>query len=153
MIGESKSVGAVHFDAVGDGPERPHFEAKKTELGIPNFHFLGNRLDIPAIMRRITINVLATRNEGLSIMLLEAMTAGSACIASDIPGNCFALDGRNSGTLVQGHEPTALAAAIERLLVDQAARQELIKGASERSKYFASERMATDYIDLYIQLL
>jgi glycosyltransferase involved in cell wall biosynthesis len=143
----------VHFVAVGDGPQRARFEAEKAQLDISNFHFLGNRLDVPSIMRRMTINVLATKNEGLSITLLEAMASGCACIASDIPANRFTLDDGSAGLLVPGQNPEELAAAIERLLVDAEQREKFHQRALERAQYFSAERMASDYINLYAQLV
>jgi glycosyltransferase involved in cell wall biosynthesis len=143
----------VHFIAVGDGRQRAELEAEKGRLQIPNFHFLGDRPDVPAILRRLTINVLATRREGLSITLLEAMASGCPCIASDIPANRFALDSGKSGLLVPGGNPEALAAAIERLLADAGLREEFIEHARQRSSYFTVERMAQEYLDLCAQLL
>ena len=142
----------VHFVAVGDGPQRLQFETEVTQLALRNFHFLGNRMDVPAILRRMTISVLATRNEGLSITLLEAMASGCACIASDIPGNRFALDNGNSGVLVSGNNSVALATAIGELLGDDGQRTRFCEKAKERSTYFSATRMAKDYIELYGQL-
>jgi glycosyltransferase involved in cell wall biosynthesis len=142
----------VHFVAVGDGRQRAQFEADKVQLEILNFHFLGSRLDVPAILRRLTINVLATRNEGSSIILMEAMASGCACVASDLPATRFVLDGGNSGLLVPGEDPAALATAIERLLADGDLRRRLHESAMQRSQYLSVERMAKDYIDLYGQL-
>jgi glycosyltransferase involved in cell wall biosynthesis len=142
----------VQFVAVGDGPQRAQFEAERAQLELGNFHFLGNRLDVLSVFKRMTINVLATKNEGLSITLLEAMASGCACIASDIPANRFALDGGNAGLLVPGLNPEAMAAAIERLLVDSELRDKFHQRAMERSKYFTAERMAKDYINLYGEL-
>jgi glycosyltransferase involved in cell wall biosynthesis len=143
---------SVHFIAVGDGQQRAAFEAEKAQLEIPNFHFLGNRLDVPSVLRRMTINVLTTRNEGLSITLLEALASGCPCVASDIPANRFVLDNGNSGVLVPGRDPEALSAAIERLLFDVTLREKLHEKAMQRAQYFSAERMAQDYINLYGQL-
>jgi glycosyltransferase involved in cell wall biosynthesis len=142
----------VHFVAVGDGPQRSQFESEVTQIGLRNFHFLGNRLDVPAVLRRVVINVLATRNEGLSITLLEAMSSGCACIASDIPANRFALDNGNAGLLVEGNKPSALAVAIGRLLESDDLRARFCQNAQKQSKYFSAKRMAKDYIELYDRL-
>lgn len=142
----------VHFVAVGDGAQRAQLEGERAQLELENFHFLGNRLDVPSVLKRMTINVLATKNEGLSMTLLEAMASGCACVASDIPANRFALDGGNAGLLVPGLNPEAMAAAIERLLVDSELRDKFHQGAMERSKYFTAERMAKNYVNLYGEL-
>jgi glycosyltransferase involved in cell wall biosynthesis len=138
----------VHFIAVGEGRMRPQFEAQVAQLGLKNFHFLGGRLDVPEVLQRMTIKVLATKNEGLPITLLEALASGCACIASDIPANRFTLDDGNSGLLVPGQDPPALAAAIERLLIDPDLRQKLKRSAAQRSQYFTAHRMAKDYVEL-----
>ncbi len=143
----------VHFIAVGDGPQRVQFETECAQLQVSNFHFLGHRLDVPAILRRMTINVLATRNEGLSITLLESMASGCVCVASDIPANRYVLDGGTSGLLVPGYDPRALAAAIESLLTDNNMLSSVNKNAMQRVQYFSAERMAKDYIDLYAQFV
>jgi len=143
----------VHFIAVGGGRQRAQLEAEKAQLAIQNFHFLGNRLDVPAILRRMTINVLATRHEGLSITLLEAMASGCSCVATDIPANRFALDNGNSGALVPGNDPAALAVAIEGLLADGDMRKKLHENALQRAQYFSAERMVKDYIGLCAQLM
>jgi glycosyltransferase involved in cell wall biosynthesis len=142
----------VHFVAAGDGPQRAQLEAERIQLGLENFHFLGNRLDVLSVFKRMTINVLATKNEGLSITLLEAMASGCVCVASDIPANRFALDGGNAGVLVPGLNPEAMAAAIERLLGDSELRDRFHQGAIERSKYFTAERMAKNYVKLYDEM-
>jgi len=143
----------AQFIAVGDGKLRAQLETEKIQLGIPNFNFLGNRLDVPAILGRMTVNVLATRNEGLSITLLEAMASGCPCIASDIPANRFALDDGACGLLPPGNDPEALAAAIESLLKDEPLRTGLSERATKRSAYFTVERMTNDYLKLYNELL
>lgn len=142
----------VHFIAVGDGPKRSQFEAQAAQLGLKNFHFLGGRFDVANVLQRMTIKVLATKNEGLPITLLEAMASGCACIATDIPANRFTLDNGNSGLLVPGQDPSALAAAIERLLTDLPLRQRLKENAIQRAQYFTSDRMAKDYVNLYSDL-
>lgn len=139
----------VHFLAVGEGQMRSAFEAEAAQMGLRNFHFLGARLDVPQILRRMTISVLATKNEGLSITLLEGMTSGCACIASDIPANRFALDEGRCGLLVPNQDPAALAEAIERLLYDPELRAGLQQKAKERAASFTSRRMAERYIELY----
>jgi len=138
----------VHFIAVGDGPQHTALETERAQLGLLNFHFLGLRMDVPAILRRMSVNVLVTRNEGLSITLLEAMASGCPCIASDIPANRFALHEGDSGLLVPGNDAAALAAAIELLLADKVLCENLNERAMHHALYFSAERMAGDYLNL-----
>lgn len=143
----------AHFVAVGGGQMKDALEDERSKMGLANFHFLGHRLDAVSILHRLTINVLSTRNEGLSITLLEASIAGRASIASDIPANRFLFADGKAGLLVPGEDPQALAAAIELLLSDDTLRRSYEERARQRAEDFTSERMARDYLELYAALL
>jgi glycosyltransferase involved in cell wall biosynthesis len=143
----------VHFVAVGDGPQRGMYEDLVKTIGVANFHFLGRRNDIPSLLRRINVNVLATHYEALPTVLLEGMASGCVCAASDIPSNRYTLDEGRAGLLYSHRNPEALANAIERLLSDQALADRFRAHAAEWVKYFNSKRMAEDYIKLYTTLL
>jgi glycosyltransferase involved in cell wall biosynthesis len=157
LIQAAKLVNArrpeVHFIAVGDGPQREMYENLVKSIGVANFHFLGDRNDTPALLRRMNVNVLASHAEGLSTSLLEAMASGCICVASDIPSNRYLLDEERAGLLFPDGNPEALANAIERLLSDQALADRLRARALEWVKNFNSNRMAEDYIKLYTTLI
>lgn len=143
----------VHFIAVGGGQMRMTFEEEATSLGVQNFHFLGARHDVPGILRRMSVNVLATKCEGLSITLLEGMASGCPCVASDIPANRYALGDGKAGLLVKGQDPVALAAGIKRMLTENLLREEFIRSSGELCKFFTSGRMASDYLAMYRAIL
>jgi glycosyltransferase involved in cell wall biosynthesis len=108
---------------------------------------------VAALMRASDIFVLASRAEGLPNSLLEAMSTGLACIATDIPGSADVLrDG--DGRLVPLDDPSALTQAIESLASDAGERARLGNGALEkiRTQYsFAS--VADRYRALYQHLV
>ncbi len=143
----------VHFVSIGDGVNRPLLEAEIKSLAASNFHLLGNRLDVPDLLRRVSIKVLATRNEGLPISLLEAMASGCACVATDIPPNRFTLQNGGAGMLVPGADPAALSRAMERLLTDPAERERLAAAGKAFAETLTSERMASAYLELYRTLV
>ena len=143
----------VHFAAVGGGQMQKLLEDERSKMGLTNFHFLGHRLDAVSILHRFTVNVLSTRNEGLSITLLEAAFAGRASIASDIPGNRFLFEDGRAGILFPVGDARALAEAIERLLSDESLRKYYEECARTRAREFTSERMARNYLALYTTLL
>ncbi len=85
---------------------------------------------LPEVYRQADIFVLPSLAEGHPKALLEAMSCGLACLASDIAGvNEIIIDGRN-GLLV---EPTieGIAEGLERLAVDSKLREKLGKAARE----------------------
>ncbi|MBW2670939.1 MAG: glycosyltransferase [Deltaproteobacteria bacterium] len=68
---------------VGDGPERSKLES----LAGPGVFFLGNREDVPEVMRALDVFVLSSINEGISNTILEAMATGLPVVASNVGGN------------------------------------------------------------------
>jgi len=63
--------------------------------------------------------------DGLPTVLLEAMGLGTPCVSTDVTGIPEVLHDGETGLLVSQHDPTALAAAIERLLEDSTLRVRL----------------------------
>ena len=68
---------------VGDGREREKLEAISSDGVI----FLGNRQDVPQIMRALDVFVLCSLNEGGSNTILEAMATELPVIATSVGGN------------------------------------------------------------------
>lgn len=69
---------------VGDGELRNDIENKAKELGIhENIKFLGNRDDIPEILRTMDIFLFPSIYEGFPLALIEAQAANLKCIISD----------------------------------------------------------------------
>ncbi len=119
--------------------------------------FLGYVRDVPDLLRAVDAAVLPTleegRMEGCPVALLEAMSCGLPCIATDIPGSRdIVADGEN-GRLIPPGEPDALAAALRELLDDpEEARR--IGGAARRRVLdrFSIEREVDDHVRLYEEI-
>ncbi len=87
--------------------------------------FLGARAPVSPLLAACDIGVLASRNEGFPVSLLEYGVAGLAVVATDV-GECSGvLDHGRAGLLVATGDARALADALRRLLQDSALRQEL----------------------------
>jgi glycosyltransferase involved in cell wall biosynthesis len=67
--------------------------------------------------------------DGLPVVLLEAMALGTPCVSTDVTGIPEILCDGETGLMVRQHDPAALAAAIERLLVDAHLRDRLASAA------------------------
>ena len=73
---------------VGDGPEREALKALIAELGlIGAVELTGAMSDPTSSLRDADLFVLPSREEGMSIALLEAMALGLPVVATAIPGN------------------------------------------------------------------
>ncbi len=72
---------------VGDGSQRDALERLAGELGIGSrVHFVGWQADVPAILAAAEMLVLPSRWEGMPNVVLEAMAAGKAVVATAAEG-------------------------------------------------------------------
>lgn len=100
--------------------------------GIDNCtHLLGARSDVEAIDASLDVFVLASRSEGLPLVLVEAMSCGVPAIASDV-GDCARVIG-DTGRVVAVGATDELAAAISEVLA-LGATQRATLGARARSR-------------------
>ncbi|MBI5315646.1 MAG: glycosyltransferase family 4 protein, partial [Nitrospirae bacterium] len=95
----------------------------------------GHREDMPAVYAAAMLVVLPSYREGLPKVLLEAAACGKAIVATDVPGCREIVRDRFNGLLVSPRDSTALAAAIEELLSDQALRE--VMGQRSRTRVLA----------------
>ncbi len=121
-------------------------------------HFLGGVNDIPGLLAELDIFVLPTwgkwRMEGCPVALLEAMSSGRACIATDIPGPRDLVEPNRSGLIVPPEEAGALAAALDRLISAPELRRQLGAAARERIlQNFTIEMETAAHIAVYEEIL
>jgi glycosyltransferase involved in cell wall biosynthesis len=139
----------------GEGTLRPSLEAlaAATNAGA-NLCFLGFRSDLGDLLGAADLVVLPTLFEGLSISLLEAMSAGKPVITTAIPSNVEVLGPDQAGVLVPVRDPAAIAEAVARLAADPALAATLGRRAMQvwRRSYTGS-RMVAAYMNLYDELL
>ena len=100
----------------GEGEERAALEAQTHALNLQeNLLFLGAREDIPDLLRAADIFVLPSRFEGMPYILLEAMAAGTAIIASEVGEVGSLIENNRNGMLVPAGNPVLLAERIHTL--------------------------------------
>lgn len=115
----------VRWYVLGEGEERKALERKRAKLGLAEDFVLLGAVENPfPYYAQTDIYVHATRFEGRSIALQEALALGCAAIVSDCTGNRDEIeDGRNG--LLCPFDPLALADCIERLARNKKLRREL----------------------------
>lgn len=135
---------------VGSGNERALRRRAGNLAG--HLEFLG-QVDDPTKARALrSADVYVAPNlggESFGIVLVEAMAAGAAVIASDLPAFRRVLDDGGSGWLVAPGDPAEFAAGIVELLSNDTARAELVGRARERADRYDWSRIAEDIERVY----
>jgi teichuronic acid biosynthesis glycosyltransferase TuaC len=110
---------------IGDGTDRERFVALAKDLGVSNqVYFLGrrSRAQVAEAMRRCTVFVLPSRNEGLGCVYLEAMACGKPVIACRGQGIDDIIHHGSNGWLVPVDGLEELVKALEIMLGDPGLR-------------------------------
>ncbi|HEX2027217.1 MAG TPA: glycosyltransferase, partial [Nitriliruptorales bacterium] len=134
-----RSLADVTLDLAGDGPERLRLHHLAQELGVAarvRFHGWLPAGQLAELFGSADVAVLPSRvEEGLGMVLVEAGIAGCALVGSDLGGIRDIVRHGESGLLVEPDDPTALAGALHRLLIDRGEARQL--GAAARSAALA----------------
>lgn len=131
----------LQYDLIGDGPLRAPLEALAARLGVADrvrFHGQLAREAVESIRRQAHLvlvpSVTATDGdeEGIPVVLMEAMIAGVPVIATRHGGIPELVIDGETGLLVPERDSQALAAALTRMISDQPLRASLVRGAREQ---------------------
>ena len=141
----------VLFTIVGDGPDRRKLETMAQELGIAaHVIYTGARSDMPGVYASLDVLVQPSLKEGLPMTLLEALASRRPAVATRVGAVPRVVLHEKTGLLVEPADSRALAAAIVRLLQDDALRQRVGEAGHARVREnFSSQAMARNYLDLY----
>jgi teichuronic acid biosynthesis glycosyltransferase TuaC len=123
---------------IGEGPDRARFEALVRELDIgQQVQFVGrqSRMEVAEAMRRCSVFVLPSRNEGLGCVYLEAMSCGKPVIGCHGQGIDEVIEHRRNGWLVPAEGLEELVQGLSALLsspdlcmrIGTAARQTILE--------------------------
>ena len=104
-----------HLLIVGSGSLREQAEKEIPTHLKSKFTFAGVRTDIPELLAASDIFVLPSFIEGCPTALIEAMVAGKALVASDIPSIAELVNDGHSGLLFKAGDIDGLAVRLEQL--------------------------------------
>ena len=117
---------ATRFVLVGDGETKVGLQKLAGKLGIlEGCLFLEPRDDIAMLISAFDVIAIPSLWEGLPYIMLEAMAAGSAVVASRVGGIPDVIVSGETGLLVAPKDAGALARAIHDLLGDSDLRERL----------------------------
>ena len=133
---------------VGDGEMKMECEmlASKLELQERVF-FLGQRMDIPQLLKTADIIVLSSKYEGLSLSSIEGMASGRPFVASKVPGLSDIVEG--AGILFEQGNSTKLASRILELLDNKTLYKKTVEACQHRASSYDIQNMVEQHIQLY----
>ena len=145
----------ARFVVVGDGEARPECEALASALGVSDvIRFTGFRTDVPAILLGLDVVAIPSIGEGLPYVVLEAMVAGKAVVASGVDGLKEVVKNGYTGYLIPPKDSERLAEGILKVLRDPAQRVRMGQhGRSMVEAEYSLERMIHRTEALYEEML
>lgn len=138
--------------AAGAGPMLEANRTKVADAGLGStLKLLGHRDDVPQLMAAADAFVLASRNEGLPLALMEATTAGLPVAATSVGGVPEVLTGEAGELLVPPGRPEQLADALERLC-DPTVRTRLSEASLQVAASFDARAAVATQETIYARL-
>ncbi len=135
------ALAATINDAVTLGvADRLRFVGSQPQDQLPWFYAAADVVAVPS------------RYESFGLVAVEAMASGTPVVASNVGGLTFTVEDSVAGFLVPPQQPKAFAAALHRVLSDDALREELSEGALRCASRFAWPAVATSMLHIYERL-
>jgi glycosyltransferase involved in cell wall biosynthesis len=129
---------------VGEPPRQPVTAARVRALGLKRGEELAE------LYRRATMLVVPSDEEGLGIVILEAMASGVPVVSTRCGGPETAVVDGVTGLLTPVGDAGALSAAILRVAGDRSLRRRLGEGALARARdVFSITAVGGQFLDLY----
>lgn len=131
LVGEAKFRGGqARFDTYA---YRNSLRRIVQDLGLDGaVHFLGERRDIPEILRALDLLLMPSWEEPFGNVALEAMAMEIPVVASDVGGLVEIVRPGEDGLLLPPKQPEAWAAAIEELLAQTHLRARMGRNGRQR---------------------
>jgi starch synthase (maltosyl-transferring) len=145
-----------HLVLVGDGPERNWLLARLAARPAlaERVHWLGRRDDVPALLKTADLLVLASLWEGMPNVVLEAMAARRAVVATAVEGSEELVIPGQTGWLIPPHDPDALGRTLLEAAEDpDRSRRYGAAGRARVEAEFSLDRMVSAYEHLWAGLL
>ena len=144
----------AHCVIVGDGDDRNALQGVTRELGLDDaVHFLGIRNDVRRVLAAFDVYVNSSVFEGISLTILEAMSAGLPVVATAVGGTPEVIAHDTNGVLVPARDAATLGAALIALAASPS-RRHALGSAARRSvdARFTLDGMVAQYERVYRRL-
>lgn len=155
-----RECGNLRFAVIGDElftgeGRRSSIDSLIQEYGLSDrIVCTGYRPDVERYIRALDILVLASEREPFGRVLIEAMAAGRAIIATDAGGVSEVVEGGVTALLVQPGNAAAMAKAIMRLSCDGELRERMGRsGRMRAAEKFSIEKHVSRIQEIYTEIL
>ena len=142
---------------VGSGDMEAQLRATAKDAGITDkmvFYGRAQRDEISNIYRRSRILAVPSRDEGFSLVAVEAQLNGTPVIGTNVGGIPQAVRHGHTGMLVRAEDPGAMADAILTLLSDEEQWRQLSTNACSWARdTFSPDTLTSRYLELYHRLI
>ena len=153
LVGSAKfSSSATRYDNLA---YTRSLERLVDELGLGGrVEFLGERRDVPEIMRALDLVLVPSWEEPFGRSVGEAMAMGVPVAATEVGGPAELIGDGQEGLLVAPRRPDLWAAALERLIDDGELRKSMgLAGRKRAAEELDVRRHAERLVSLYSQVL
>lgn len=139
-----------HLFIAGDGPLEEELKALARELGLEKqVHLLGFRRDVYRLSSSADLFLFSSRQEGLSVSVMEAMACGLPIAASSIRGNTDLIDPGLGGFLVEPDDAAGFADAIRQILAQPETRERMKQHNLKKIREYSIEAVTEQMARLY----
>jgi D-inositol-3-phosphate glycosyltransferase len=149
-------VVAVVGGPSGSGLAEPEHLAKLAgSLGIADlvtFELPAPQPVLADYYRAADVTVVPSYTESFGLVAVESQACGTPVVAARVGGLLTAVDDGASGVLVDGHEPCDYAAAIRRIVTEDAYRRSLSAGAVSHAVGFGWPATVERLLEVYAAL-
>lgn len=142
----------IQLILVGDGPRRQRCEELVNQLKLEKrVQFLGNRSDVPQLLKTADVVILSSHYEGMSLSSIEGMASGKPFIASDVPGLREVV--KDAGLLFPPKNEKALADHVMSLKDNPEYYKQVVASCQKRASQYDIQLMVKKYIRLYGEII
>lgn len=140
---------------LGQGPLLEPLRERARSLGVESSVEFAGFVDHPAReIAKASVFCLSSRFEGLGMVVVEAMAAGTPVVSTDCPfGPAEILDHGRYGWLVPVEDPAALADALHEALTDTAKAAEFARLGLGRAEAYEARAIALRYVEVVERVL
>ena len=144
----------VRLWIAGLGPDTDRL--RRATAGDERIEWLGWVNESDKISRIRGADVLcapSTHGESFGVVLLEGLAAGTAVVATDLPGYRNVARPGVEARMVPPDDPAALAKGIEAALVEDVETAAMVARGRQRAEMFSMRSLAQHYLEVYERLL